>query len=164
MSTIKNWFNILTNNEIHAYNRVTSRDLSICYNFLQIPDTDTIVMTVSVMKNKVKKNSLSPMSFARIMSCVEESLSDTQHEYINSGNTYDDSEDLYFMSVKNKLADQWYIHLCCHRVFFIPEGALWSTIKNLFKQQNIQEMKSNDVSEVSVFINTEDYDCNAKFY
>ena len=74
MSNIKNWFCNIVNNELHAYNRVSNRDLSICFNFLQIPDTTTIVMTIAIMKNKVKKNSLNPTNFAKVMSCIESSI------------------------------------------------------------------------------------------
>ena len=80
MSYIKNWLEIISKNDIHAYNKVSSRDLAVCFNFLQIPDTDTIVMTLSVMKNRIKKNSLDPKSFARLLTCVEDGLLNTLEE------------------------------------------------------------------------------------
>lgn len=158
MNNIKNWFSIISNNEIHAYNKVSNRDLSVCFNFLQIPDTETVVMTVTIMKNRIKKNSLDPVSFAKLMDCIENSLSNTMCEY--KGYT----EDEHFKNVKSQLTSQWYINLCCHRVFFIPEDGLWKTIKNLFNQDNIRTMKENCIEEVAVYVNTDSYDFNAKFY
>lgn len=162
MSSIKEWYKIVTDNELHACNRVSSRDLALCFNFLQIPDTETIAVTVTVMKNKVKKNSLSPDNFARIMNCIEGALETTSQEY--SGLNEYDKDNVYFVGVKQQLNNQWYIHLCCHRIFFIPVGGLWITIKNLFEQSEVQYIKSNGITELSVLINTEDYDCNARFY
>ena len=34
----------------------------------------------------------------------------------------------------------------------------------MFSQENIKTMKDNDLTEVSVFVNTDHYDFNAKFY
>ena len=159
MDHINDWYKTITKNEIQAYNKVSSRDLALCVNFLQLPDTSTIVITVSVMKNKIKKNSLHPSNFCKIMSCFESNLLDVKwNQDTITSNEY------YFSSVTRELTDKWYIQLCCHRVFFIPSNCLWDVIKTLFKQQNIQLFKDNNITEVSVFINTEDYDCNARFY
>lgn len=159
MSNIKYWYDIISRNEIHAYNKVSSRDLAVCFNFLQIPDTKTIVMTITVMKNKIKKNSLDPKSFAKLMTCVEESLSNTLRE--TREETF---EEEHFKNVKTQLSSQWYITLCCHRIFFVPESKLWDVIKNLFNQDNIRVLKNNDIEEVAVYVNVDSYDFNAKFY
>lgn len=164
MNNVKNWLSIVTNNDLHAYNKVNTRDLAICMNFIQIPDTETVAITITVMKNKVKKNSLPPLSFAKIMSAIEEALETAGEEWYDHNTVISNNEKEYFVNVKSELDNQWYIQLCCHRVFFIPEDGLWETIKNLFNQDVIGKMKENDVDEVSVFINTEDYDFNGKFY
>lgn len=158
MSNINNWFSIISNNDLHAFNKVNNRDLSICFNFIQIPDTATVAMTVTIMKNKVKKNSLDPNCFARVMNCIEDSLYECCKEF--NGNT----EKEHFFNVKDQLNNQWYIQLCCHRIFFIPEKALWLLISHLFNQSNISKMKENNIEEVSVYVNTENYDFNGKFY
>lgn len=158
MSNIKNWFSIITNNDLHAYNKVNTRDMAICFNFLQLPDTETVVMTITIMKNKVKKNSLDPKNFARVMSKIEAGLSEA---YFSQEEV---AEEEYYQNVKSELPTQWYIQLCCHRVFFIPESGLWDVIKNLFNQENIRAMKDNDIEEVAVYVNTENYDFNGKFY
>lgn len=158
MSDIKNWLEIISKNDIHAYNKVSSRDLAVCFNFLQIPDTDTIVMTLSVMKNRIKKNSLDPKSFARLLSCVEDGLLNTLEECET------ETKEEHFRNIKSQLSSQWYINLCCHRVFFIPEIEIWNTIKNLFNQDTIRTLKSNGIEEVALYVNTNNYDFNAKFY
>lgn len=160
MSNIKNWLSIITNNELHAYNKVNSRDLSICFNFIQIPDTNTVAITVTIMKNKVKKNALDSKSFARVMGLIDEALDSAYYSYKNKAA----AEEEHFINVRDQLTDQWYIQLCCHRVFFIPEDSLWGVIENLFHQKSISEMKSNNLDEVSVYVNTDHYDFNGKFY
>lgn len=164
MSNIKNWFNIISKNEIHAYNKVSNRGLAICFNFLQIPDTHTVVMTITVMKNGIKKNSLDPASFAKLMNCIENSLSNAEYDYMGHTNDTGYTEAEHFKNMKSQLTSQWYITLCCHRVLFIPECGLWETIKSLFSQDNIRIMKNNCIEEVAVYVNTEHYDFNAKFY
>ena len=161
MSNIKNWFCNIVNNELHAYNRVSNRDLSICFNFLQIPDTTTIVMTIAIMKNKVKKNSLNPTNFAKVMSCIESSIEEVYWQECS------DKEKIpkeCFVSTNKMIDNQWYVQLCCHRLFFIPEEMLFPTIKHLFTQENIRTLKNNDLKEVAVLVNTDQYDFNAKFY
>lgn len=161
--SIKNWYNAIVNNDLHACNKVSTRDVAACINFIQIPDTETTIVTISVMKNKVKKNCLNPQNFARIMSCVENSLIDSLEDYRHEENT-DAVDNEYFYNLKSELDNSWYARLCCHRIFFIPSKALWVTIKNLFKQRNILIMKQNGLSEVSVLTNTEEYDFNGRFY
>lgn len=158
MSNIENWLSIITNNDIHAFNKVNNRDLSLCFNFIQIPDTNTVAMTVTIMKNKVKKNSLDPKCFAKVMSCIENNLYDCYSNFT------DRVEPEHFFNVKNKLSNRWYIQMCCHRIFFIPEKALWLVVESLFNQNNINTMKNNGIEEVSVFVNTENFDFNGKFY
>lgn len=161
MSNIKDWLKIITNNDLHAYNKVNTRDLAICFNFLQLPDTETVVMTITIMKNKVKKNSLDPKSFARVMSSIESGLEDAYSSQVNQGK---ELEYEYYQNVKSELSTQWYVQLCCHRVFFIPENGLWTVIENLFNQNSIRTMKENDIEEVAVYANTENFDFNGKFY
>lgn len=163
MSNIKNWLDIISRNEIHAYNKVNSRDLSICFNFLQIPDTDTVVMTATVMKNKVKKNSLEPSNFAKLMTQIENSLSATEDEW-EQLYSHTSSKEEYFVNIKSELSSQWYISLCCHRVFFLPDTGVFFALKNLFNQANIRAYKNMGIDEISVFVNTDTHDFNAKFY
>ena len=158
MNNLKNWFSILSHNDIHAYNKVKSKNLAICFNFLQIPNTKTVVLTVTIMKNRVKKNSLDPQSFARVMSVIERSL----FSQIGTGDIEEEYE--YYINIKSELSPQWYLQLCCHRIFFIPENNLWGVIKNLFNQDNIKTMKDNHIEEIAVYVNTENYDFNGKFY
>lgn len=159
MRNVNNWFSIITNNDIHAYNKVNSRDLAICFNFLQIPDTSVVVLTATIMKNKVKKNSLDSRCFARVMSCIENSLNMVWQE-----NNTDTSISELYKETKSYLPTDWYVNLCCHRVFFVEEKFLFEVIKEMFSQENIKTMKDNDLTEVSVFVNTDHYDFNAKFY
>ena len=160
MSNIKSWLDAVIKNEIHAHNKVSNRGLAVCFNFIQIPDTETLIMTVTIMKNKVKKNSLDPKSFAKLMTCIEDSLSNIIWE--NGDN--EPYEDEYFRNVKSQLSSQWYMCLCCHRVFFIPESGMWNAIRNLFNQKNVRVIKNNAIEEIAVYVNTDHYDFNAKFY
>ena len=160
MTNLSKWFSMVSNNDIRAYNKVSSRGLAICLNFIQIPDTDSVVVTFAVMKNRIKKNSLDPQSFARILSIIEEGLMEV---YWDSDNR-EGFQDEYFRNLKSDLADKWYIKLACHRVFFIPADSLFEVIKNLFSQDKVSHIKATGIEEITVFVNTENYDFNAKFY
>ena len=159
MNNIKTWFEIISNNEIHAYNKVHSRDLSICINFIQIPDTTTVVMTLTIMKNKIKKNSLDPSRFARLMSIIENNLDEL---YWESDRCSLEAE--HYKNVKSCLTNQWYIKMCCHRLFFVPECGLFDVLKQLFNQEQVSNIKCLGIDEISVDVNTNNYDFVAKFY
>lgn len=158
MSNIKDWYSIITTNDIHAQNKVSSRNLALSFNFIQIPDTQTIVLTVSVIKNKVKKASLSKSSFGAILQKIENGLKVVSEGYAGP------LEPEHFESMNQVLKDCWYITLCCHRVFFIPTNCLWETLKELFSWGNLKPIRDEGIEEISVFVNTDEWDFNAKFY
>nr|DAP04740.1 MAG TPA: hypothetical protein [Herelleviridae sp.] len=160
MTNLDYWWKILHNNDIHASNKVSTFEQAICVNFLQIPDTNTLAMTLTVMKNKTKKNSLSPTSFAKLMDCIEDGLNQAQNELPE----WVTMENEHFINLKYDLKTTWYIELCCHRVFFIPQESLFSTIENIFNKDHMDTLKESGIEEVSVVVNTDDYDFNAKFY
>lgn len=158
MSNIKSWYKAITNNDIHAQNKVSSSGLALSINFIQLPDTDTVLITVAVIKNKLKKASLGKSSFGNIMHLFEKQISLV-------GESYDGpTEPEHFERMDKVVGNCWYITLCCHRVFFIPVDSLWETLKEMFSQKIIELIKKEGVEEISVFVNTKNWDFNAKFY
>lgn len=159
MKPIDKWLKIAKSNGIHACNRTSSKDVSACFNFIQLPDTDTVVLTLTVTKNGIKKNALEPGRFRALMNQVEDALSSAYIEF---------EEELkypeYFCSLKSDLSTDWYVTLCCHRVFFIPEKAVFSVIQHLFTQDHTRYIKECGINEIAVYVNTEQYDFNGKFY
>lgn len=139
-----------------ANNKVKGGGVSLCLNFLQIPDTQTVVITVSIVENNKKKIALSPLNFFKIMNLLESSLSECAVEYQDSTATEDEKEE-YFINLTNFLGDEWYNTLKCHRVFLIPESALFMVINRIFSLDNINEIKQYDVDRVLAKISTENY-------
>ena len=157
MSRVLNcWYNSLLENKVVANNKVKGGGVSLCLNFLQIPDTQTVVITVSIVENNKKKIALSPQNFFKIMNLLESSLSECAVEYQDSTATEDEKEE-YFINLTNFLGDKWYNTLKCHRVFLIPESALFIVINRIFSLDNINEIKQYDVDRVLAKISTENY-------
>ena len=164
---LETWLQRIKSNKLKAYNKVVSKEVSLCFNFLQIPDTDIIVMTMTVMKNQVKKNAMNPTIFSKVLSCIEKDLLESYSCYDSENEVsteFSEIEPYCFCATRDKLSNSWYFQLNCHRIFFIPESSLWSTIKYVFNRNSVQTIKGIGVSEISVFVCTDKYDCNMKFF
>lgn len=154
MNNLKTWIRTIYDNNICAVNRVSTNELAACFNFLEIPSTGTIALTVSVMKGGVRKGRLDPQSFARLMKCVEDRL--TLSEQLATG---EDVCPEHFKNLKAKLELVVYCNMNCHRLFFIPKSALWVTIDSLFDKSANLTMRVCGVSEIVAHVNT----CNHNF-
>lgn len=154
MDNIKIWIKSIYNNNIRAVNKVSTNELAACFNFLEIPSTETIAITVSIMEGGVRKGRLDPQSFARLMKCVEDRL--TLSEQLATG---EDVCPEHFKNLKSKLELVVYYNMNCHRVFFIPKSALWITIDNLFNKSTNLVMKACGIAEIVAHLNT----CNHNF-
>lgn len=160
MKNIKKWLSLVTENSLHASNKVHIRKgMALSFNFLQIPSTSTVIIAVTIMKNRVKKNALNSGCFAKIMGIIEHALYSTLMEL----NTSEKMEEEYFVRTNDILSNQWYIRLGCHRIFFIPKTSVWSVISNLFYRENVMEMRFNDLDEISVSVDTDDYNFHSIF-
>lgn len=159
MNDLKKWFKLVNDNGIVSRNKALSYQISLCFNFLQIPKTDTVIFTVSVMENRKRTRALSREHFNGMMNVIEWSLLEVQE------NSLDDTHNpYYYISMKPIIPDSWYRKLRCHRLFFIPNNQLWKTIERVFNHENISSLTKNfGVKEISVFVDTMDYDCNLRF-
>lgn len=162
MSNVKNWLTIIKNNDLRAYNKVNTKELAVCFNFIQVTDTNTVMITMSIMKNGVKKVSMSQDNYSNFVSFLEELLLEVQEE-VKDKYDYDICPE-YFESMRYKVSQSECKTICGHKVFFIPDVSIWDVIKHLFHQANINEYKEYGIKEVAVFINTDSYDFNGKFY
>lgn len=149
-------FKKLKENKLKAYNHVHTQNLSMCINFLGT-EQDTITMTLTIMKERRKKNSLDPREFAVALSLLEKWLDEIDVQY--SVNEYP-----FFTPFRNQLPVSWYKYLECHRVFFIPKELLWQTIGHLFTSDNIARLQKTGLSEISVFVDTLEHEGSLNFY
>lgn len=156
------WYNSILENKVVANNEVKGRGVFLCFNLLQIPTTHTVVMTVSVVENNKKKIALSSQSFFKIMSLLENSLSECEVEHQDS-TTIENEKEEYFINLTNLLSDKWYKTLKCHRVFLIPESALFMVMSRVFSLGNINKIKLCDVDGVLARISTDSYKFVVKF-
>lgn len=163
MDNIKTWLKIIENNNIHANNKVSTADVAVCINFLQIPDTEVVIVTITMMKNKSKRVALDVVNFAKAMSCMEDALS-TVEGWCDENHKYNKYYEYFQKHNELDLSKNWFIQLCCHRVFFVPDFSLWKVIESMFCSPRIKLLKSLGLYEISVLVNTDNYDFNTKFY
>lgn len=153
MSTIKNWLKLAKQHDLQVINEADTDDLALCVNLLNIPTTDTVAVTVTFMKNRVKKNAASPQVFARTMGLIERLMRGIDDEGYNLSDR--------FQSVS--LSTQWYYVLSCHRIFFVTESSTPVFIAEFLKQKQIQAIKGQEIKEVHFIAETGFYHFNIKF-
>lgn len=152
-------YSSIRENKLSAYNHITTKNLGVCFNIIEIPskeglDLDTSVITVSVMKHRKRKNAMESNKFARLMGIVEDNLS-----HFDSCD-----EHPYFSSLSRLIPNKWYSSLCCHRVFLIPTSYVFEVVENLFNRESVGKMFETGLSEVSLVISTKNHDAYAQFF
>ena len=150
-------FNELRKNKVKAYNYTHTQNLSMCINFLGTENQDTVIMTLTIMKQRKKKNSLDPREFAVALSLLEKWLDEVDAQY--SVNKYP-----FFTPFRNQLPVSWYKYLECHRVFFLPKELLWQTIGHLFTSDNLAQLQDTGLSEISIFVDTSEHEGSLNLY
>lgn len=158
MSEVNDWLKAIKEQEIHAVNKCNVEGLSLCFNFIEIPESNGIVaLTLSVLNDGHRRNAMNPISFARIMNDIEGSL----YNVAEIGKV---ENPLCCCSVVSKIDKDWYRFIRAHRVFFITKETLWVAIKEIFDSHGIECFKNEDVAGVSVYVNTSDYRCSMRFH
>lgn len=157
MDNLRNLIDSMRKEKIRAKNKVRTSGLALCFNCLQVPHTDMIAITLTVMCNKRKKNALHPSYFAKIMRVIEQELNDISKNY-------DIKCDLCCRSLNMSINPIWYQYLDCHRLFFVPENILWVTLGRLFNQSNTEVIHESGIQEISVNVQTNNSDCIIKFF
>ena len=152
-------YNTIRENKLSAYNHVTTKNLGVCFNIIEVPSREeipvnTAILTVSVMKNRKRKNAMESSKFARLMRVVEESLDDFP--------SFD--EHPYFTPLSRVIPNKWYSSLCCHRVFLIPVSYVFEVVEHLFSRESVGQMLETGLSEVSLVISTDNHDSYAQFF
>lgn len=152
-------YSSIRENKLSAYNQITTKNLGVCFNIIEVPSKDgitvnTAILTVSVMKNRKRKNAMESSKFAKLMGIIEENL-----EYFSSCD-----EHLYFTSLSRVVPNKWYSSLCCHRVFLIPVSYVFEVVEHLFSKESVGQMIGTGLSEVSLVISTNNHDSYAQFF
>ena len=138
---------IIKKNHITAFNYSRSNNSSVCFNFIELPNTKDVILTVTMMKNKKKTISLDSKSFAKAMGIIESRLDNLLSE--------EDCDFPYFSSIHNQLNRGIYHSLKCHRMFVIPEYLLFDTVKVLSSVNAMEQLKlSCSIEEISLYVRT----------
>lgn len=149
MTTLQKCYKVISSERVHATNTThIEKGMSVCVNFIQLPypEEATTLMTVTAMKNGRKLNCIPPMSFAKVMSCIEESL---------------ESFDDYFpynVPLVQSLQDDWYIRIGCHRVFLVRTPDIFKTLSTVFSSDNVHAIKDEEICGIRVIINSLNHD------
>lgn len=151
MNEIQHWLKVAKENSLKVINMASVDDLAICLNILDIPKVDTSAITISVMKQGKKKNSLPPFCFAKVMRVFENLLEKLKN----------DEDSAYFKQVGTET--KWYKVLDCHRIFFIPAPSVGDFLSLLLSKQGINLIKAQGLSEVYIIANTKYYNFSAGF-
>ena len=152
-------YNSIKENKLSAYNQITTKNLGVCFNIIEIPSTESIpvntaILTVSVMKGRKRKNAMESSKFAKLMGIIEESL-----EYFSPCD-----EPPYFTSLSRIVPNKWYSLLGCHRVFLIPMSYVFEVVEHLFSRDSVGQMIKTGLSEVSLVVSTDQHDLYAQFF
>lgn len=152
-------YSSMRENKLSAYNHITTKNLGVCFNIIEIPSTegidiDTSVITVSIMKHRKRKNAMELNKFAKFMGTIEETL---KQFYVTS-------EHPYFRPLSQVLPNKWYYLLDCHRVFLIPTNHVTEVITELFARDCVGKMFATGLSEVSLVVSTNKHDSYAQFF
>lgn len=115
---------IITETGLKACNISESKELTLCFNILEIPNEDVSILTLSVLLKGERKNALIPMDFAKLLSNLERIL-----QKVSEMSPVKD--DLLFSSLNNKISSSWYKQLDCHRIFLIPTDSCWLVLERL---------------------------------
>ena len=153
-------YDSIRENKLSAYNQITTKNLGVCFNIIEVPGkkddmtVSTAILTVSVMKNRKRKNAMESSKFAKLMGIIEENL-----DYFSSCD-----EPPYFISLSRMIPNKWYSSLCCHRVFLIPVPYVFEVIEHLFSKESVGQMIETGLSEVSLVVSTNNHDLYAQFF
>ena len=159
MNKFETLYNSIRENKLSAYNQITTKNLGVCFNIIEVPSSeeipvDTAIITVSVMKGRERKNAMESSRFAKLMRVIEENL-----DYFSSCD-----EPPYFTSLSRIVSNKWYSSLCCHRVFLIPVSYVFEVVEHLFTKESVGQMLETGLSEVSLVISTSNHDSYAQFF
>lgn len=147
---LKLWYSVIQKHSIHADNSVRIDGIVVVINVLELPGTDTSVVTLSLVKDRNKKSALQPHNFMKFMFQVESCMSRMRKGY--DGPT----DPMHFVNTSKQLSSSWFIALKCHRVFFIPTKMSQSASYYFMRKDFIKFTNSISISKVVVRTNTSD--------
>lgn len=159
MTKFETLYNSIRENKLSAYNQITTKNLGVCFNIIEVPikdeiTVDTAILTVSVMKGRRKKNAMESHEFAKLMRIIEEKLG-----YFSSCDEFP-----YFTPLSQVIPNKWYSSLGCHRVFLIPVSYVFEVVEHMFSREAVGRMVETGLSEVSLVVSTSNHDSYAQFF
>ena len=146
---LKQVYSAIKQNEVRAFNHSKTKDEAVCINLIEIPDTEHVVVTVTVLKDRKKKASLDYKSFAKLMTEIDRIFS-----HIREYESEDDGT-VYFKSLHSFVTNSWYNLLGCHRLFLIPKNYIFYVLDLLTEDKLAQTLRSFcGIKELNFYVNT----------
>ena len=131
--------------KIHANNTSSTEGPTLCFNFIEVPDTSGSILTVAILKDGFKRRALEPSDFSSVMRTIERSW------------------DGYEVVAGRGMDSSWFRMLNCQRFFFIPTNLIFTIIRSLFTIQNMDEWWRHGVTEVTGMVKTESHSLKIDF-
>lgn len=147
---------------VKACNISWSDDTSLSLCLLQVDDS--ILITVSILRNRKRCNALEPSRFASLMRYIEGTLAEVSNHYS------DDSprSQGWFMNVSDVLPPASMpsiLHsLDCHRLFVVPLSAEWE-VTGRFTDEGMSRMLSAiGIGSTSVIVATSSHSLSIRMH
>lgn len=147
MKNIEKWLTTLVNNKVRADNSVSDDGIIMVCNFRNVPDTDTMIFMITMVKNCVKTTTaLPPQVFRNMMNIIDNSVGseadNCPKSIIRPG---------HFESCNTiPKANNWQKNLNCHRFFFIPYLHILYMENALFSKNHKKLLKSYGISSIQI--------------
>lgn len=140
-------YSSIKQNKIRAFNYSKTKGAAVCFNLLEIPDTQCTVVTISMLGNRRKAISLDFVSFAKFMRELENRFGMMRDDH-KSGFPY-------YVPLVDEVNKSWYNSLECHRLFLVPTNKVFETIAMLTSDNLRQVLGFNcGIEELSIYVNT----------
>lgn len=147
MENTDKWLNKLANNKVRADNSVDKDGVIMVCNFREVPDTNTMIFMITMVKNHTKTNTaLPPQVFRNMMNIVDNSIGS---EAYNCPESIKESGHFESCNTIPK-ANDWQKKLNCHRFFFIPYLHVLYMENALFSENHKKLLKSYGISGIQI--------------
>lgn len=146
---------------VRACNISWSDDTSLSLCLLQVDDS--ILITVSIMRNNRRCNALEPSRFASLMRYIEGTLNEVSCHYSDSPQS-----EGWFMNISDVLssasATRVLHSLDCHRLFVVPSAAEWEILGRLTDDGMSGLLSAIGVGSASVIVATSSHSLSIRMH
>lgn len=147
MDNIAKWLAKLANNKVKADNSVDKDGVVMCCNFRSVPDTDTMVFMITLLKNHVKTDTAIPKpTFRQMMNVIDNTVGS------EADNCPEDIMQPGHFESCNRIpkTNDWQRRLNCHRFFFIPYLHVLYMERALFSENHKKFLRNCGITCIKV--------------